>query len=140
MVVISACSNSQCNPKGNMKTSFSRTHLYGWLLLLPETVLLIGFTHYPMAATLLDSFITNGGGVFSKGSLGVANYDFLMNDPVFKTVLFNNFWFALGTIPTSIGLALLMALMVNRSFTGRFFVRMAFFTPPILPMIAVANI
>ena len=49
-------------------------------------------------------------------------------------------WFALGTIPTSIILAIAMALLVNRAIPGRSLVRMAYFTPTILPMIAVANI
>jgi sn-glycerol 3-phosphate transport system permease protein len=55
-------------------------------------------------------------------------------------VLHNNAVFALGTIPTSIALALLMAVWVNRKMRGRGFVRLAYFTPTILPMIAVANI
>ena len=43
-------------------------------------------------------------------------------------------------MPTSIALALLMALWVNRNMRGRAFLRLAFFTPTVLPMIAVANI
>ena len=61
-------------------------------------------------------------------------------DPIFWQALVNNFWFALGTIPTSIALALLMAIWVNRNMRGRGFLRLAFFTPTVLPMIAVANI
>ncbi|MEI2762300.1 MAG: sugar ABC transporter permease [Methanothrix soehngenii] len=49
-------------------------------------------------------------------------------------------WFALGTIPASIALALLMAIWVNGRIPGRGFLRLAYFTPTILPMIAVANI
>jgi sn-glycerol 3-phosphate transport system permease protein len=64
----------------------------------------------------------------------------MMEDPIFWKVLSNNLWFALGTIPTSIILAIAMALLVNRAMPGRSFVRMAYFTPTILPMIAVANI
>jgi sn-glycerol 3-phosphate transport system permease protein len=72
--------------------------------------------------------------------VGLANYDAMMEDPIFWKVLSNNMWFALGTIPTSIILAIVMALLVNRAMPGRSFVRMAYFTPTILPMIAVANI
>jgi sn-glycerol 3-phosphate transport system permease protein len=61
-------------------------------------------------------------------------------DPVFWKALVNNLWFALATIPLSIGLALLMALWVNERMLGRGFLRMAYFTPTVLPMIAVANI
>jgi len=64
----------------------------------------------------------------------------LIDDPIFWKVLTNNAWFALGTIPTSITLAIAMALLVNRAIPGRSLVRMAYFTPTILPMIAVANI
>ena len=35
-------------------------HVYGWLLLTPAAILLIGFTHYPAAATLFDSFFSTG--------------------------------------------------------------------------------
>ena len=52
----------------------------------------------------------------------------------------NNLWYALGTIPVSIALALLMAVWVNGKIAGRGFLRLAYFTPTVLPMIAVANI
>ncbi|MGY4468120.1 sn-glycerol 3-phosphate transport system permease protein [Bradyrhizobium sp. LB9.1b] len=61
-------------------------------------------------------------------------------DPIFWKALVNNFWFALGTVPTSIALALVMAIWVNRNMRGRGFLRLAYFTPTVLPMIAVANI
>jgi len=114
--------------------------LYGWLLLFPAALLLVAFTHYPMVATLYDSLVAEGSGSVVVRFTGLDNYKMLLADPVFLKVLVNNAWFALGTIPTSIALALLMALLVDRSFSGRSLVRMAFFTPTILPMIAVANI
>ena len=64
----------------------------------------------------------------------------MINDPVFWKVLWNNLWFALGTIPASVALAIVMALWVNDKLAGRSFVRMAYFTPTVLPLIAVANI
>ena len=64
----------------------------------------------------------------------------MVADPVFWKVLWNNAWYALGTIPVSIALAIAMALWVNEKLAGRSFVRMAYFTPTVLPLIAVANI
>ena len=68
----------------------------------------------------------------------------MAEDPVFWQSLANNLWFALGTSPVSIALALLMAIWVNGrvngQLRGRAFLRLAFFTPTVLPMIAVANI
>ena len=110
-----------------------------WLLLLPAAVLLAAFTHYPILATIKHSFFIakrNGTQVFA----GLDNYQAMFQDPIFWKALVNNIWFALGTVPTSIALALLMALWVNRNMRGRGFLRLAFFTPTVLPMIAVANI
>jgi sn-glycerol 3-phosphate transport system permease protein len=115
-------------------------HVYGWLLLTPAAVLLIGFTHYPAAATLVDSFFSTGTVVRPSRFIGADNYAALLDDPVFWQVLGNNLWFALGTIPTAIALAMLMAIFVNDRLPARALVRMAYFTPTVLPMIAVANL
>jgi sn-glycerol 3-phosphate transport system permease protein len=115
-------------------------HIYGWLLLMPAAILLVAFTHYPTIATIINSFFSKGNAVRPSRFVGLDNYRLMTEDPIFWKVLANNMWFALGTIPTSIALAIAMALLVNRSLPGRSFVRMAYFTPTILPMIAVANI
>ena len=115
-------------------------HVYGWLLLTPAAMLLIGFTHYPAAATLVESFFSSGTAVRPARFVGVDNYAALADDPVFWQVLGNNLWFALGTIPTAIALAMMMALFVNSRLPARALVRMAYFTPTVLPMIAVANL
>ncbi len=115
-------------------------HVHGWLLLTPAVVLLVAFTHYPTVATVINSLFSKGTAIRPSRFVGLANYETMIEDPVFWKVLVNNLWFALGTIPTSIALAIAMALLVNRAMPGRALVRMAFFTPTILPMIAVANI
>ena len=115
-------------------------HVYGWLLLTPAALLLVAFTHYPAAATLLESFFSTGTAVRPSRFVGLANYAALIDDPVFTQVLLNNFWFSLGTIPTSMALAILMAIWVNGALPGRALARLAYFTPTVLPMIAVANL
>ena len=107
---------------------------------MPAAILLVGFTHYPAAATLIDSFFSTGTVVRPSRFVGLGNYAALAEDPIFWQVLGNNFWFALGTIPTAIALAMVMALWVNQKLAARALVRMAYFTPTVLPMIAVANI
>ena len=115
-------------------------HVYGWLLLTPAAILLVAFTHFPAAATLFDSFFSTGTAVRPSRFVGLENYASLADDPIFWQVLSNNLWFALGTIPTAIAIALVMALWVNDRLPARALVRMAYFTPTVLPMIAVANI
>jgi sn-glycerol 3-phosphate transport system permease protein len=60
--------------------------------------------------------------------------------PAVAVLLANNIIYALVTIPVSIALALMMALLVNSRMRGGGLTRMAYFTPTILPMVAVANI
>jgi sn-glycerol 3-phosphate transport system permease protein len=117
-----------------------RVHVIGWLLLLPAAALLVAFTHYPVAATIYTSLFSNPKPGRAAVWVGLDNYHALAEDPVFWQALGNNFWFALGTIPVSVALALLMAVWVNGRIAGRGLLRLAFFTPTVLPMIAVANI
>jgi len=114
--------------------------VYAWLLLLPAAVLLVAFTHYPTIATLGQSFFSTGTATRPSVFVGLENYQLLLGDEVFWKVANNNFWYAIGTIPTSIAIAILMAVWVNGKLPVRGLVRMAYFTPTILPMIAVANI
>jgi sn-glycerol 3-phosphate transport system permease protein len=115
-------------------------HLHGWLLLLPALAFLALFTHYPAIATLIESFYSTPRGSRPSRFIGLDNYQALLDDPVFWQSLWNNLIFALGTIPLSIALAILMAVWVNDRLAGRAWLRTAFFTPTVLPMIAVANI
>ncbi len=118
----------------------TREWLYAWLLLLPAAVLLALFTHYPAVANLIHSFYSTPKGTRPPTFIGLENYRALIDDPIFWQALTNNLWYALGTIPASIALALLMAVWVNERLPGRGFLRLAYFTPTVLPMIAVANI
>ncbi|HVE51145.1 MAG TPA: sugar ABC transporter permease [Casimicrobiaceae bacterium] len=114
--------------------------LYAWLLLLPALALLALFTHYPAFATLWHSFFSTPKAGRASVFVGNENYLTLIEDTIFWQSLTNNLWYALGTIPLSIIIALTMAVWVNDRIRGRALVRLAYFTPTILPMIAVANI
>ena len=104
------------------------------LMIAPTMVVLAAFTFYPMAASVWHSLEQRDGG------LGPENFQTMLDDPVFWKVLKNNLIFAVGTVPTSIVLAIVMALWVNGKLKGRGFLRTAYFTPTILPMVAVASI
>lgn len=117
-----------------------RQWIYAWLMLSPAVVLLISFTHYPAFQTIANSFYSTPRGRRKAVWVGFDNYQTLIMDEVFWKVLLNNFWYAVWTIPLSIILSLAMALWVNDKLVGRGFLRMAYFTPTVLPLIAVANI
>jgi sn-glycerol 3-phosphate transport system permease protein len=115
-------------------------HVQGWLLALPAVVLLAAFTHIPAVATVIDSFFSTPQGRRPAVFVGLAQYRTMLTDPVFWLALKNNLLYALITVPVSIALSLAMALWVKERIPGRAALRLAFFTPTILPMVAAANI
>jgi len=121
-----------------MRTDRHTTAL-AWLLLLPALVLLSAFTYWPMAASLWRSLHLEAPGVPATFA-GTEQLAALVDDPVFRQALRNNLWYAAVTVPLSVGLALGMALWVNGKFAGRGLMRLAFFTPTVLPMVAAANV
>jgi sn-glycerol 3-phosphate transport system permease protein len=121
-------------------TARSRDTLIGWGLLAPAMILLVAFTHWPALASLIESFHSTARPRRPSRFVGLDNYEQILADPVFWRAFGNNMIYAAGTIPASIALAMLMALWVNDRIPGRTFARVAYFTPTVLPMIAVANI
>lgn len=118
----------------------TRNARIGLLLLTPAIVLLVAFTFYPTVATLIDSVYSTPRGRRPSQYIGADNFRTMIADPIFHRAFINNLIYAAVIIPASMGLALSMALLVNAKIGGRGLVRLAYFTPTILPMIAVANI
>ena len=126
-----------------MKSSFKLrywNHINGWLLVLPAVFMIGLFTHYPIGANIFHSLFSMGTVTRPEVFTGLENYRYLMDDDIFWKVLKNNLVYSMCTVPASISIALAMALLINRNIKGRSLVRMSFFTPTVLPMIAVANI
>lgn len=117
-----------------------RQAIYGWLLLSPAAVMLSVFAFYPSIATLWSSLFSRGTRRRPSEFVGLENYTDLFADPTFWLVVKNNLFYAGVTIPASIGIALAMALWANSKISARGFVRTAYFTPTVLPMIAAANL
>src|ERR1043165_1259973 len=93
--------------------------IHGWLLLLPAMAFLALYTHWPAVATFIDSFYSTPRPRRPARFIGLDNYATIVSDPVFWRSLWNNLLFALGTIPVSIALAILMAMWVNDRIAGR---------------------
>lgn len=117
-----------------------RRAIHGWLLLTPTLVMLTAFAFYPSIATVWTSLFSRGTRRNPSEFVGLENYGRLFEDPTFREVAFNNILYAAVTIPISIAIALVMALWANSKIPARGFVRSAYFTPTVLPMIAAANL
>jgi len=118
----------------------SRNAIIGGLLLLPASILLWVFTYQPIVLTFINSFFSTPRGRRQAVYVGMENYQRMIEDPIFWKSMSNNLVYAASTIPLSMLLAIIMALLVNSKISSKGMVRMAYFTPTILPMVAVANI
>ncbi|MGH7104112.1 MAG: carbohydrate ABC transporter permease [Acetobacteraceae bacterium] len=114
--------------------------LYGWLLVLPAAVMIFAFTNLPLVATAVTSLYSAPIAGHGGGFVGLQNYLDLLADPAFRQSLINNILYAAITVPAAMGLALAMALGVNAAIPGRAILRLSFFLPTMLPMIAVGAI
>lgn len=117
-----------------------RQAIYGWILLSPAVVLLSTFAFYPSIATFWSSIFSRQTRRRPSEFVGFENYSDLFADPTFWKVVTNNLIYAAATIPISIAIALAMALWANSKIPARGFIRTAYFTPTVLPMIAAANL
>lgn len=117
-----------------------RRAIHGWLLLSPALVMLTTFAFYPSVATVWTSLWSRGIRRRPSEYVGLDNYQALFEDPTFWTAVENNLFYAAVTIPASIFIALTMALWANAKIPARSFVRGAYFTPTVLPMIAAGNL
>jgi len=109
------------------------------LVCLP-CLLLVAFTHYPVLQSVLGSLWNNGTAMRPSRFVGLDNYEQLLTDDRLARVMWNSLLYALVTVPVTIALSISMALLVDSKLPGRAFMRLSFFLPTMLPMIAVANL
>ena len=111
-----------------------------WLLVLPSLLFLCVFTLYPIVQTLWSSFFSESLSQVHAAFAGIKNYAALFHDDIFRRSFWNNLIVAAVTVPIDIAAATAMAVFANSLKHGKWLVRLAFFYPVILPMIAAANI
>ncbi len=110
--------------------------VFALLLITPAMAGLLLFSVVPMATALWSSLQEPG----LEPSMGFAWYERMLGDRVFLRALRNNLVFSFVTVPISLALALLFAVLVDRGIRARGFLRLAFFTPAMLPVVAAAAI
>ncbi|OLF04826.1 sugar ABC transporter permease [Actinophytocola xinjiangensis] len=111
-----------------------------WFL-APFLVLYVLFIVGPAIYGLVMSFfhtsmVSTGLGEFA----GLSNYAEALSSADFWSALWHTVWFTILTTPPLIALALLFALLAERTTRGRWFFRLAFFLPYVLPSAVVALI
>jgi len=106
-----------------------------WVFAGPATVLFVAFFAYPLAASLWQSFTADRDG--ATVWVGLAQYRRMAHDPVFLQSLVNTGLLLLIQVPIMIGLALVLAGVLNASwlrFRGTW--RLLYFLPAVTTLVA----
>ena len=114
-----------------------------YLLVTPTVIFVSIFTVWPVLLSIYQSFFRQRMNIAKfriPTFIGFGNYIDLFSDPYFIKVITNTLYYLIGTVPISIALGFLFALLVNRKVRGIGFFRLAFFHPMVLPMVSAATI
>jgi len=124
--------------KAQRRRKYLEESLTAYLYLLPATVILITFhfapVFYAFYVSLLDWNYISPNPTF----VGLGNYAALLKDADFLTSLLNTVYYVVGTVPTSMAVALFVAVLLNQKIRGLAWYRTAYFLPVITAANAVA--
>ncbi len=105
-----------------------------YVFLSPVILLFLVFMLYPILQALIYSFQTFEAGQFRF--VGLDNYTMLFRDPIFRTALFNTFLILFVQVPVQIGLACIIAVLMNSTFLKfKGFFRVSFFLPVLTALV-----
>lgn len=108
------------------------------LFLLPSLIGFVIFTGIPIIAALVLSFY-DWNLLTTPKFVGLQNYQNLFgSDPIFLKVLWNTLYFVLGSVPLSIILALIVALLLNQKLKAVAFLRAGYFLPVVSSIVAAS--
>lgn len=120
-------------------TVTKKQSLFGWLFLLPATLLIFWMSFYPMIKALFLSLQTGVG--TRMRFVGFYNYARLLKDKIFTQALFNNFIYLIIQVPIMLLLALALASMLNsRDLKYKGLFRTAIFLPCATSLVSYAII
>ena len=117
-----------------------RENIAGWLFISLNLIGYIAFKLLPIILSLCLSFCKWNliSGLSGVKFTGLKNYMNLLTDDWFRASVINTFVFAFASVPISIFLALLLAVVLNDKIFMKSLVRLCFFLPYICSMVAIS--
>ncbi len=115
----------------------TRNRLTAYSFLLPNLIGFIVFTLLPVFAALGLSFV-RWDSYSPLKYVGLRNFEMMFSDSSFKIAFWNTLYFTGLTVPLTVLVALLLALVLNKAFRGVKFIRSIHFFPHVASTIAVA--
>jgi multiple sugar transport system permease protein len=124
--------------RGPRLTHSQRDRLSGYVFIAPQFLGFVVFLGIPVLLvfwySMFDWDILRGTAPF----VGLDNYQQMIEDPLFGTVLRNTLIFSLGLVPANLALALTLAVILNQRLLGTTIFRTLFFAPVVVSLVAWA--
>lgn len=125
------------------KRSFKNDEIAAAGFLAPSFVGLLLFSVVPIIGAFVISLL-DWDILTPPKYVGFANYTMLWNElthgDVLKTVIFNTIYFTAGTVPLSMAVSLVIALLLNRKLWGVAGFRVIYFLPSVTSVVALSII
>jgi multiple sugar transport system permease protein len=119
-------------------TARRKEHLAAWLFLTPAIAYLLFAFALPIVYNVLLSFENVSPAtlshLFSPGA-GLANYNFILNDPTSRDAIFRTLEFTVGSLAGQFVIGFALALLFTLTFPGRTFARSLIIVPWLVPLI-----
>lgn len=123
-----------------MESNIYRNKKPLFVFLIPAFIFMVIFLYYPFVRNILNSFQNIGSlGAASKGwnDPWYSNYVKMFNDPNMRTAILNTVIMMLVTIVGQVGIAIVLALLVDNIKKGSKFFRTVFFFPIVISATAL---
>lgn len=112
----------------------------GYLFILPSIIGFSVFVAYPLLSSLYYA-LTEWDGFNKPKFVGFDNFKYMFNiDPSFWTAIKVTFYYVLLSVPSSLILGLLLAVLLNKNMPGIKFFRTIYYLPTVLPAIAALTL
>jgi ABC-type sugar transport systems, permease components len=118
---------------------FNKNKCIPYLFIAPNMILFFTFMIIPIFFTFYIS-LTKWSLISEPTFVGFANYLKLFSDGQFLISMVNTFYYTLATVPTSMALGLLGALLLNRKIPFRGLLRGTFYVPAVVSLVAAGLI
>jgi multiple sugar transport system permease protein len=127
-------------PRWPRLTQSQREEIMAYILISPWIIGFLAFILGPMLTSLGLSFLETD--MFSVKFVGIENYTKLFSTDatrsLFWTALYNTAYFVLLSIPLTMGVGFLVAILLNQKISGQSSYRIIYYLPAVIPGIAVS--
>lgn len=110
-----------------------------YLYITPNAILFVLFMIIPLIMTFGYS-TTKWNGIGDPKFIGLENYAYLLGNDVFRTSLFNTFYYCIATVPILMALALAFAVLLNRHIPARGILRSAIYIPAVVSTVVAGTV